>query len=263
MIKRLMALLLAAAIMLCMTACGSKVQTEEPAEEPEQTEELEETEDVSEPEEEPLTSRDLEAGWIITDSTAAVLPDDVQAAFDKASEGFAGSGLFPVAYFGRQVVSGMNYAVLCRAVSATAEPITTLKVAIIYVDLDGNAAMTYLNDFWLVDYTGGEEGDIQTYEEDLAGGWEIPEDYTKADLTDEQKSAFKKASEGLMGNDLTPMACLGTQNADGTNYAFLCRSELTTADPVKSIQVATVYVDTDGNAYVTNIATVNAADFNK
>lgn len=259
---KLLAVILTLLLAFSLAACGTKSQPAEPEKDIEETEELEETEEVQ-GEEEQAFSRDLDAGWTIADNSAAALPEEVQTAFDKATEGFVGSDLVPVAYFGTQVVSGNNYAILCKATTVTREPLTTLKVAIIYADTQGNAEMIYLNDFWLVDYTGGEDGEIQTYEEDLAGGWAIPDNYTQQDLPGEVKDAFGRAADELLGNDLVPMAYLGTQASEGTNYAVLCHSTLTTADPVKSIQVVTVYKDTDGTAFITNIATVNAADFNK
>ncbi len=259
---KLLAAVMTLLLMLSFASCSTKSQPAESQEDAEEIEEIEETEEIQE-EEEPVVSRDLEAGWTIADNSAVTLPEEVQTAFDKATEGFVGSDLVPIAYFGTQVVSGNNYAVLCKATTVTKEPVTTLKVAIIYADTQGGAEMIYLNDFWLVDYTGGEDGEIQTYEEDLAGGWAIPDNYTQLALPEEAKDAFGRATDELLGNDLVPMAYLGTQAAEGTNYAVLCHSTLTTADPVKSIQVVTVYKDTDGTAFITNIATVNAADFNK
>lgn len=246
--KKLIALLIAITLLMCMTACSSSSQDTAAEAEPE------ETEDVA-------GGNEVVGGWELTDNQAATLPEEVQTAFDKATEGFVGSDLTPIAYFARQVVSGTNYAVLCKATTVTEKPVTTLQVAIIYADLEGNAKMNYLNEFDLTAYTGGEDGDVP--EQGLDGGWQVPEDYTVLDLPEEAKAAFDNASEEFLGNDLVPMACLGKQIVSGTNYAILCHSTLTTADPVKSIQVVTVYEDLEGNATISGITTVDAGEFNE
>lgn len=246
--KKYIALILAAMLMLCLAACGSESQDDDAADEAELTEDA--------------VGSGVDGGWTVTDSSAVKLPEEVQTAFDKALEGFTGSNLTPLAYFGSQVVAGTNYAVLCRAETVTPDPDESLVVAIIYADLQGNAELTHLNDFDFDDYTEADDDDDDD-DDELVGGWQIPEDYTKADLPAEASAAFEKASEGLLGNDLVPMACLGTQIVSGTNYAILCHSTLTTESPVEKIQVVTVYEDLDGNAEITNIATVDIADYNE
>ena len=74
-------------------------------------------------------------------------------------------------------------------------------------------------------------------------------------------AAFKKAVEGLTGNELTPMALLGTQVVAGTNYAFLCHSKLATADPAESIQLVIVYEDLEGNATIAGISNVDVSRY--
>ena len=97
----------------------------------------------------------------------------------------------------------------------------------------------------------------------LDGGWQAPESAEAMDaMPQEAATAYAKALEGFVGNNLTPVALLGTQLVAGTNYAFLCHSSLVTLDPVVSMQVVVIYADLSGNATITNIVTVNPADFN-
>ena len=95
------------------------------------------------------------------------------------------------------------------------------------------------------------------------GGWQAPETAEAMDaMPQDAATAYAKAFEGFVGNDLTPVALLGTQVVAGMNYAFLCHSSLVTLEPVVSMQLVVIYADLSGNATVTNIVTINPADFN-
>lgn len=85
-------------------------------------------------------------GWTLNDQ-AAVLPEDVQSAFDKAFTGMVGVGYTPLAYLGSQVVSGINYAVLCRAVTVTAQPAESLAVVVLSEDVQGNVSVASVAPF--------------------------------------------------------------------------------------------------------------------
>ena len=184
-----------------------------------------------------------------------------------------------------------------EASADAAKPVTSYKVAVISMDLLGNVRIERMSDFNIADYTGltaeeeGVAGDGTTEtagskddrgEEasktpvaaepadpdaeipaELLGGWTVPADYTKIALPEEVKAAFDKGAEQFFGNELVPMAYLGRQTAEGTNYAVLCHSLLTTAEAVESIQVVMIYQDTDGNAYITSATTVDPVSFVK
>ena len=206
----------------------------------------------------------LDGGWNVADNTAVELPEEVQTAFDKALETLTGSynEVIPIAYIGRQIVSGTNYAVLYRVTYADEKAPVGLVVLAVYEDLEGNATLLSSEEFSIAEYnTGDEEADENVGAEPLAGGWQIPEQITAAEIPEEAKNAFNKAVEGLTGNDLTPMALLGTQVVAGTNYAFLCRSKLVTAEPVESIQVVIVYEDLEGNATISSINNVDVSRY--
>ena len=184
-----------------------------------------------------------------------------------------------------------------EASADAAKPVTSYKVAVISMDLLGNVRIERMSDFNIADYTGltaeeeGVAGDGTTEtagskddkgEEasktpvaaepadpdaeipaELLGGWTVPADYTKIALPEEVKAAFDKGAEQFFGNELVPMAYLGRQTAEGTNYAVLCHSLLTTAEAVESIQVVMIYQDNDGNAYITSANTVDPVSFVK
>ena len=203
----------------------------------------------------------LTGGWELYDNEANALPEKVQTAFDKAAETFTGSELKPVAYIASQVVAGTNYMVLCEAATISEDPSITYQMVIIYADLKGNAEITQIKEFDLMSYIEGDYTGISS--EKLLGGWEVAEDKSSVVIPQEAKDAFDKATENLDGNELEPMALLGTQLVSGMNYAFLCFSTLQTEETINGIQVVTVYSDLKGNAEVINISTVDPADYNE
>ena len=205
-----------------------------------------------------------DGSWTAADNPAADLPEEVQKAFDKALETLTGSynEVIPVAYIGRQIVSGTNHAVLCRVTYADEKTPVGFVVLAVYEDLEGNAGILSSEEFNIADFcTGDEATDENAKADPLAGGWQTPEQITAAEIPEEAEKAFKKAVEGLTGNELTPMALLGTQVVAGTNYAFLCHSKLATADPAESIQLVIVYEDLEGNATIAGISNVDVSRY--
>ena len=244
MLKKLSTIIFALIMMTMVTACGSSGGSGE-SEDPVETE----------------SSEAMAGGWKIYDNEANVLPEGIQAAFDKATETFTGSELKPVAYVASQVVAGSNYMILCEATTTTETPSTSYQMVIVYADLNGNAEITQMKECDFAAYTEGDNSDIST--EKLAGGWEIAEDRSSVVIPQDAKDAFDKAAENLDGNELEPMALLGTQMVAGTNYAFLCFSTLQTDETINGVQVVKVYEDLDGNAEITNISAVDPADYNE
>ena len=94
------------------------------------------------------------------------------------------------------------------------------------------------------DAPASPEPEAQT-PETLVGGWSVPE---SCQLTDDQRSAFEKVTEGLLGAEYEPVACLGTQVVAGTNYALLCTEKVVAPDAVPGFSVAYIYADLQGGA---------------
>ena len=92
----------------------------------------------------------------------ARLPEDAQAAFDKAMADYVGVDYSPIALLGTQLVSGKNYRFLCYGTLVTREPVTSWYVVDISEDLQGNcmisnAQLLDLTEY--IDYGGIEAND--------------------------------------------------------------------------------------------------------
>ncbi|MDO4869832.1 MAG: hypothetical protein Q4A65_06100 [Bacillota bacterium] len=200
-------------------------------------------------------SGDVAAGeWEVSFSQEAELPDDAQVAFDKFMGDYDGD-LAPVAYIGKQLVAGTNYALICYD-----KQNDMLKSVCIYEDLSGETPETTVKD---LDFSSLTEDRGADPEANLAGGWEVPENYTTMELPEEAAQALEQAAGKLDGNELIPMALLGTQVVNGNNYAILCHSATVTKTPETSVQVVTVYEDMDGNAEISNIYTIDPGEWNQ
>lgn len=98
-------------------------------------------------EEKAIDFEQLPGGWDCTEAAGGSLDENAKEAFDKAMEGMAGVSYEPILQLGTQIVAGTNYAILCKATSVTAEPVTKLAVLIIYADLEGNASLNTICPF--------------------------------------------------------------------------------------------------------------------
>ena len=238
--KHLFVMFLASMMIFVLAACGSG-QSEDPAKLAE-----EEGQEI------------MAGGWQIADNDDAELPKDVRDAFEKAEKGYDDYDLIPVAYVGSQVVAGTNYMILCEA---EAKDVASYKMVVVYADLKGGAQIAKVADFDLANYT--QEGKTQINPEKLTGGWEVPDGIYGSEIAKEARGVFDVAVSQLDGSTIEPIALLGTQIVAGTNYAFLCKSTLTTTESVSGIQIVTLYGDLDGGAQVTGISTLDPADFNQ
>ena len=112
-----------------------------------------------------------------------------------------------------------------------------------------------------VNITNPPEMPSENPEIQIAGGWQINTETAGCDMPEGARGAFERAMSELDGAIYTPIAYLGSQVVAGTNYAFLCRTELVTEEPVISLSLVTVYNSLDGNASIREIVDVRIADY--
>jgi hypothetical protein len=156
------------------------------------------------------TQPELKLVWSVSEASGAPLNENIRSAFLTATETASGNSPQPVLCLGSQVVSGYNYAVLCKKNEGDK---TALKVYIIYAPFNGNAEITNISDFDINRFT-----DSRTEEDrgPIAGGWGVYSEYGEYELPDRVASVF--SSSGATGR---PVALLGSDNSTPARYAVI------------------------------------------
>ena len=240
-ITKILSLLLVLALSVSLlSACGQKKEEPQPAEEPQ-------------PSEEPVGGVGAVAGgWAVdAEFTGAQIPEEAGDALTKACEGLDGAAYEPVAYLGSQVVSGVNYALLCKVTPVVPDAQAHLCVVKVYKDLNGGAEILSAEDVDASKYNQGTS--LEFPETGLAGGFTFAEASGSA-LNEAEQAAFDKALEGLDGVGYAPLACLGHQVVAGTNYAILCKATRVSAEPAEALAVLIIYEDLEGGASLTSVS---------
>ena len=88
----------------------------------------------------------LPGAWVNWAADPLDIPENVKAAFDKALEGLVGHTYEPIAILGTQVVSGMNYCLLCKTTVVTPDAPVSYTLVYIYEALDGTAEILRIQD---------------------------------------------------------------------------------------------------------------------
>jgi len=91
----------------------------------------------------------LVGSWESVPHEAAKLPDDAQAAFDWAVGELDGAEYVPVALLSTQVVSGMNYCILCQITPVVPDAVPTWALVYIHADPQGNARITNVYELYI------------------------------------------------------------------------------------------------------------------
>ena len=226
--KKWIAILLCALLLLAAAACTKKTETEAPAS---------------------VGSEDVTAlaagGWAATEDPA--LTDAQKAVFEKALQELVGVDYTPIACLGTQVVAGTNYCFLTQ--STVVYPGATPKYALVYVyaDLQGNAEIMNIADMPIIP---NDDDTVSAPEEQLMGGWSYAEAY---EITDELQGLLDKALEGLVGASYKPVAELGTQVVAGLNHCMLCQVTPVVPNAVPHYALVYIYQDLSGGAELSKV----------
>lgn len=194
------------------------------------------------------------AEWtIVYDNGKQALPKIASKAFKNATKKYTGETLEPVALLGTQVVNGTNYMILCKSVTATAEPVTSYKIVVVYNSLKDKASIKSVKDFDVKKYFNKE---INLDNEVLEGGYTVYNKVT-TNIAEEELKIFNTASETLTGATYLPITVLGKQDK---NYAYLTVGTATVPDAISNISVVTV-TNNDNKIEISKIANIDLKDF--
>lgn len=196
------------------------------------------------------TNPQVAGGWTsFTDTTPAATKDE-RGVFDQATKGLVGVNYELVRVLGTQVVAGTNYAFLARGTTVTAKPTCGWYILVAYQDLKGNVTLTSIKPIDLAKPATTDK----VADGNLVGGWQVKNPSNAILEPQEAGRAFFKAAENYEGINLSPIATLGTQVVSGTNYLVLCQGTPVTENPTNQLYLATLYVDLQGNAKLTNVS---------
>ena len=84
----------------------------------------------------------------------------------------------------------------------------------------------------------------------IDGGWTKAEN---AEITDEIKALFKKATEGMTGLSYTPVVYVASQIVAGTNHCILCKTAAVVPNPEPKYSLVYIYEDLNGGAEITSV----------
>jgi len=91
-------------------------------------------------------------------------------------------------------------------------------------------------------------------DEPVDGGWAAASDPT---ITDELRSLFDKATEGLLGVNYMPVAYLGSQIVAGYGHAILCQAATVYPGAEPRWVIMYLFEDLDGGVTITDIRDLN------
>ena len=193
------------------------------------------------------------------------LDDEELEIFADAHEaaGFYVEAYEPAAVLATQVVSGTNYAYLCRLIPA-GDYDPAWKVAVVYKDLDGKCKMTSVRDLNLNDLAVKESEDsaglLGAFE---AAAEEGSEEGSAEEIPGEAGEALEAAFNG--NDSLTAEALLGTEEAEDGNaqfFLYLCKGKLLPDD--QSETLCLVEVRAEGNNTIENavVTGIDVLDIN-
>ena len=236
--KRFAKLAIAATLAMALVGCGGTAADQAQADDTV-------GEAITETTDEEASAPATLGGWQVYGEPASNLAPEQADIFQKATGDLLGVSYHPIAVIGQQVVAGTNYAYLCQATAVTPDAQAEWVVAVVYVDLEGNASLTGVNAIDLADLHTVEPGATEA-----VGAWAVAEPAMAATLPDDAQAAFDAAAE-QQDLELVAQALLGTQVVSGTNYQVLCLGHA--ADEPYQVYDLTLYQDLEGNVQIVSM----------
>lgn len=189
----------------------------------------------------------VDGGWEVNSGKLSMKANkDAREAFNKAVDGLVGYDYEPIAVLGTQVVAGTNYSILCRGTVVYPDAEPEFVIATVYEDLDGKAEITGVKTI----FKGSEK-------KDKDGGFTVNAGKVSLNQNKDAKAAYKKANASLVGAKYEPVAYLGSQVVNGTNYVALMRVTPVVPNAEPEFDLVTVHQDLKGNAKITSVKPVS------
>lgn len=188
----------------------------------------------------------IDGGWQANaDALSISKNQSAYKAFKKATEGLEGYSYQAIALLGTQVVSGTNYAILCRdqVIVPDAEPV--FEIVYVYEDLDGNAQIL---------------GTKELTSQAEAGGFAANSGKVSLKKHTKINKLYKKAFAGLVGASYQQVAYLGRQVVAGTNYLAMFRTTPVVPNPEPYFTLVTVHKDLKGKVSLGEIETIELGE---
>ena len=186
----------------------------------------------------PNESNPIVGGWEIAEVAREDLVENERQNFEKAMETVLGEEYEPVCVLATQLVSGTNYAYLCREKDGDREWI----VVTVYNGLNGEVQVLNAHVLALYNLLTAENA----LPAGLSGGWSLREADNGALLQPEEAQAAFSQAVAAAEENLSPIALLGTQVVAGINYKVLARGE-------NALYIVTVYAPLTGDASITDM----------
>ena len=149
------------------------------------------------------------------------MPQKVATAFGEIFANLYGAEYTPIAYLGKQVVNGVNHAILAEQRIITGHDVKNIVMIVLNEKPEG---------FSLVSITPEVEGSTGV------GAVEVD---VKTDIPADAKAAFEASMVGFVGCNVEPFVLLATQVTKGTDYIFAAESEVVAPDATKRVVLVT------------------------
>ena len=137
------------------------------------------------------------------------LTEETRALFDKAFAHLLGVHYVPVAYLGKQVVTGTVHTFLTRATVIYPGAKETYALVFLYEERDGSVRI------------------IDICRSEVPTGMDEPAGFEQAEdpvLTEELVNGFREAISEIVGVEYTPVALCGTKVASGLSFVIVAES---------------------------------------
>lgn len=144
----------------------------------------------------------------ITDPESVNVPENIYSFYKEKNKTDSEREVYPIAVIKQQLVSGINYAVLCRTTDKSNSKEEYYAISLIYIDLQNNIRE---QEFYVTD--------IETNLGKKTDFWSEPEDVS---FPKEYEYILQELSDQTGESSLKPIALVSSKKNNGMNLCILC-----------------------------------------